>query len=124
MENKTKTQGKSFLFVFSSKNGIYDVFCFFFIHSLINLKSSERVPTEFEPPVKKSDKKWKKKSDIKWDKKLGHKIGQKNGKEIWQENEQRVGQKIGHQIGQGKGHEIGHEIKNEIEQETRQTNQT
>ena len=41
----------------------------FFIHSLINLKCSERIPTEFEPPVKKSDKKWEKKSDIKWDKK-------------------------------------------------------
>ena len=35
----------------------------------MNLKFSERTPTEFEPPVKKSDKKSKKKSDTKWDKK-------------------------------------------------------
>ena len=52
VNNKTQTQGNSFLFLFLSKIGIQDVFCDF-IHSLINSKSNEpeRTPTEFGLPV-------------------------------------------------------------------------
>ena len=69
-QGKTRQKHKvsHFYFYFRQKMEFMTYFVFF-IHSLINLKCSERIPTEFEPPVKKSDKKWEKKSDIKWDKK-------------------------------------------------------
>ena len=42
LNNKTKTQGESFLFLFLSKNGIEDVFCLFsYILLWIPVKSNE-----------------------------------------------------------------------------------